>query len=329
MTAWECSTCGQTNGPNDPKCPSCGAARLRPSSAAKGSGGGSNAQGAAESWRCSACETVNGGGLVTCSACGEAKGSAPNLATTESTAGATAVVTRTPRTPASPSSAPAPGRSAGSTPAVPATPEPAARRTNGALIGALVVVAVIALALGALLIRGHSSTNTAATTSTSSTTGVTDPVPPTTQGTAAVPSTAAATPTTTLDTSTTEFQSNWVNDPGKCGPDPTDQSQPYSPTLTYQVTASIHLWSAPTLSSPELALIQVASNGPGGIGCASGNDPVVTVICKTQGDTITGPFSSDPIWERVTWNGMTGYVPDEWVDTKWDSSPTNNNIPNC
>jgi len=329
MAAWQCSNCGKTNGPNDPKCRSCGTARPRASSAAQESVGSGSHQGVVASWRCNACETVNGVGLVTCSACGAAKGSASEIATTTSSAGATAVVTRTPRPTSSPSSAPSTGGPATSAPATPTIPEPAARGINVALIGALVIVIVVALALGALLIRRHSSTNAAATRSTSSATGVAAPVAPSAQGTAVVPSTPVPTPTTARDSFTTEFQTNWVNDPGKCGPDPTDQSQPYSPTRTYQVTATIHLWSAPNLSSTELALIPVTSNGPGGIGCTSGSDPEVSVICKTQGDTITGPFSSDPIWERVTWNGMTGYVPDEWVDTKWDSSPTNSNIPDC
>lgn len=56
-----------------------------------------------------------------------------------------------------------------------------------------------------------------------------------------MPVTAAPAPTTTFAAHTAEMQSNWVLDPGKCGPDPTDHSQPFSSTHTYAVTATVHL----------------------------------------------------------------------------------------
>lgn len=131
-------------------------------------------------------------------------------------------------------------------------------------------------------------------------------------------------PSTALDTQTAELQA-WPYDPTRCGPQPQDQGQPWSASHTYQVTATIHLWSGPTTSSVPLDTIVVSDNGPGGAGCASGDDPTVTVICTVQGQTITGPFGSDDLWDQVSWKGQTGYLTDEWVDTKWDAS----SLPSC
>lgn len=139
---------------------------------------------------------------------------------------------------------------------------------------------------------------------------------------------APATTTTTLATAppitapiqqTAEMQANWTYDPNKCGPKPTPQTTPYSASQTYRVTATIHLWSGPTTSSTPLAIIDVTTYGPGGIGCPIDGQPLIIVACATTGETITGPFGPDAIWEQTTWNGQTGYVPDEWVDTQWDA----------
>jgi hypothetical protein len=84
------------------------------------------------------------------------------------------------------------------------------------------------------------------------------------------------------------------------------------------VTATIHVWSQPTTSSNELAEIAVSSYGPGGIGCPTSTDPLIEVSCVTTGQPITGPFGTDSYWEQATWNGVSGYVPDEWVNTQSD-----------
>jgi hypothetical protein len=126
---------------------------------------------------------------------------------------------------------------------------------------------------------------------------------------------------------TAELRTNWPNDPNKCGPPWTAQSQPYNANWTYQVTATVHLWSGPSTSSTPIAIIRVTNNGPGGIGCPSGRDPTVTVQCKTTGHPIEGPFGTDRTWEKVsvTSTGQTGFLPDEWLDTRWDVS----SFPSC
>jgi hypothetical protein len=134
--------------------------------------------------------------------------------------------------------------------------------------------------------------------------------------------TSSPSPTTTPHNSdnqiTAEMQSGWPFDPTKCGSGTGDHSQPYNSFRTYQVTTTVHLWSAPSTSSTALDLIPVTSYGPGGVGCPSGSDPTVTVECKVVGTPITGPFGTDTVWERTSWRGVSGYVTDEWLDTKWD-----------
>ncbi len=131
----------------------------------------------------------------------------------------------------------------------------------------------------------------------------------------------SVTTTTTFDTSTAELQSGWVSDPTKCGP----QQEPALGQTAFQVTATIHVWSQPTTTSTPLSEITVTSYGPGGIGCPTGTDPIVQVQCVAQGQQITGPFSTDPYWERVTWDGLVGYVPDEWINTQSATS----SLPTC
>jgi hypothetical protein len=128
---------------------------------------------------------------------------------------------------------------------------------------------------------------------------------------------APTTPPTTSVAQTAELQT-WPDDPLKCGPSPTPQSTPFSADDEYNVTATIHVWSAPSIASTPLGEITVTQYGSGGIGCPTASQPTVQVTCKTNGDTINGPFGPDAVWEQIPWNGSSGYVPDEWVDTQWD-----------
>ena len=129
--------------------------------------------------------------------------------------------------------------------------------------------------------------------------------------------TTLSSPPTSSIAQTAELQT-WANDPQKCGPVPTPQPTPVSADDQYHVTATIHVWSAPSIASTPLGEITVTQYGPGGIGCPTDSQPTVEVSCKTTGDTITGPFGPDAVWEQIQWNGSTVYVPDEWVDTQWD-----------
>lgn len=126
-------------------------------------------------------------------------------------------------------------------------------------------------------------------------------------------------PTTVGPVMLTADMHTWAHDRYKCGPDPTPTGLPFSSTQTYEITGTIHLWSAPSTGSTPLATVN-AVNGPGGPGCPSGSGPMATVQCKTTGMPVTGPFSTDTIWERVRWSGLVGFVSDEWINTQWDTT---------
>jgi hypothetical protein len=54
----------------------------------------------------------------------------------------------------------------------------------------------------------------------------------------------------------------------------------------------------------------------------------VGVRCKTVGQTVMGPWGGDPYWDKISYAGKTGFVSDEWVDTKQDEKNPGK-IPNC
>jgi uncharacterized protein YraI len=56
------------------------------------------------------------------------------------------------------------------------------------------------------------------------------------------------------------------------------------------------------------------------------NGSQVTVEYSTPGESVNGPFGPDNHWDRVTYNGTTGYASDEYVDTKQAIDST---IPPC
>lgn len=195
-----------------------------------------------------------------------------------------------------------PGSGVASAPARP-------RRTP--LIVAAAVVVVLALVGGAVAIAASAGDDETAKT------------PPTTRRPSTTVTTIATTTSTTPPTTAlpepTELQRDWNYEPDRCNVDASPKPYPHSSTRTYEVTATIGLWSGASTDSQRLAIIPVTTFGPGGIGCPDGLAPKVTITCKvSRGETIIGPFGNDPIWLRTTFNGITGYVPDQWVDTEWD-----------
>jgi hypothetical protein len=185
------------------------------------------------------------------------------------------------------------------------------------------VAAGLGIAVTVIVLNGSSKTpvrTASTTTATAPSTTLDQTTTTTSTASTTAPTTTTPAPTTspTTPTRTAELQTGWTVDPNKCGPVPGDRSQPFSPSRVYQVTASIHVWSGPTTSSNALATITSTVYGPGGIGCPSPSDPTVGVACKVQGQTITGPFGADAVWERISWQSQSGYVPDEWVNTQWD-----------
>jgi hypothetical protein len=80
-----------------------------------------------------------------------------------------------------------------------------------------------------------------------------------------------------------------------------------TPTIglpTYPVTADLNLRSGPSSTSASLGVIP--------------NGTTLGVVCYTNGERVNGPYGATAIWDLVEWNGETGYVTDEYVDTKSD-----------
>lgn len=277
---------------------------------------------------CAACGAANSGTFALCSECGGPKGTAQGLTAPIGRPRGTAVVAGV-AAGGHQAEEPTPSGSTSESASPSGAP---AHKVNGVMAGALIAVVLVAVTLGVLLLGGGSSGNRSATgTSTPAPQATANSAPQvTTSPATASPATSPAvtTPATAPVAAVTAEQQSWSNDPTKCGSNPTNTGQPYSSSLSYQVTASIHVWSSTSTSSTPLTTIPVTDYGTGGAGCPTPSDPVVTVTCKTTGDAITGPFSSDSTWEQATWNGTTGYVPDEWINTQWDAE-SGGVIPNC
>jgi len=161
VAGWECSECAQANGPNDPKCTACGAARLRGVPGDAGSGRlGTDAS--SPGWRCGACETVNASDAEMCSACGASQSRAVDIGASTAFGESTVVVTRT----GAASRAAPPKPPVARTPAATSSGIDAAKteggttRRLGPLIAVGCVVVVLLLVLIAVLIRPKHATVT-------------------------------------------------------------------------------------------------------------------------------------------------------------------------
>lgn len=93
----------------------------------------------------------------------------------------------------------------------------------------------------------------------------------------------------------------------QAAPSPPATASPAGPSgYLYGVTHDVTMRDGPSTSANQLGLIPAGS--------------MVGVQCKTTGEVISGPYGNDPNWDYVTYNGTTGYVTDEWIDTKQDES---------
>ena len=63
--------------------------------------------------------------------------------------------------------------------------------------------------------------------------------------------------------------------------------------------------------------------GPNGntrlVGCIPQNT-MINIQCTAQGNAVTGPYGTETIWDRTTYNGTTGFVADAWVYTGTNSA---------
>ena len=77
-------------------------------------------------------------------------------------------------------------------------------------------------------------------------------------------------------------------------------NQPISPEgHQYAVTDNVHLRSEPASQSESLGVIPSGTQ--------------VSVECTVLGELIQGPQGNTTKWDRVTWDGNTGYVTDAYV----------------
>ena len=87
---------------------------------------------------------------------------------------------------------------------------------------------------------------------------------------------------------------------------PNGSSLPGPSGQLYLVTHNVVIRDGPRTSANQLGEIPAGA--------------MVGVQCKTAGDVVYGLFGPDKNWNRVTFNGITGFVTDEWLDTKHDES---------
>ena len=212
-------------------------------------------------------------------------------------------VSTLPPLPSSPRSPPAsPSLSLHSVPSpspssVPPPLPPSRRRPTIAALIALSIVAVAAVAAAATLAsRGGSATagGGASTTATSRPPSVAASSPPT-----SVPSTNTVSPTSSSVTTPQSTLSTPV--PGPSG-------------VLYAITQSVVIHSGPNTESTDLGSI------PAGV--------YLGVQCKAAGEVVTGIWGPDQWWDSVNFNGVRGYVTDEWVDTKTDEADPSK-VPLC
>jgi hypothetical protein len=82
------------------------------------------------------------------------------------------------------------------------------------------------------------------------------------------------------------------------------------PGRTYAVTTNLTVRTGPGTSFPEVGVV--------------GDGTQIAVACTTPGESINGPFGADSHWDKISLAGQgnspeeTGYVTDEYVDTKGD-----------
>jgi len=107
----------------------------------------------------------------------------------------------------------------------------------------------------------------------------------------------------------------------------------YNGTAGYVADAWVYTGTsgpvAPSCSAPRPTgriLISSCLNlrqGPNGstalIGCIPHNT-VINIQCTAKGNAVTGPYGTETIWDRTTYNGTTGYVADAWVYTGTNSA---------
>lgn len=82
---------------------------------------------------------------------------------------------------------------------------------------------------------------------------------------------------------------------------------PSTAKRTYHVNGSgggLVIRTSPSVSAAQVGMIPEGAT--------------VTVSCITRGDNVSGPFGDDSWWDRVTYAGTSGWVTDQYMDTRND-----------
>jgi pimeloyl-ACP methyl ester carboxylesterase len=94
----------------------------------------------------------------------------------------------------------------------------------------------------------------------------------------------------------------WINDLGSNAPTPVPQTG--GAGRSYAVTDDLLIRSGPATTYPSAVTVPRGTQ--------------VIVQCTMAGETVDGPYGPDSHWDRVTYNGVTGFAADEYIDTKQD-----------
>lgn len=93
-----------------------------------------------------------------------------------------------------------------------------------------------------------------------------------------------------------------------------DPAAPTRGSHTYHTTHNVSLREGPSVSATARDQIPAGT--------------AVVVECSQLGDTVSDVWGPDNHWDRVTFNGRTGFVTDEWLDTRSDVNDLSI-IPSC
>ena len=92
-----------------------------------------------------------------------------------------------------------------------------------------------------------------------------------------------------------------------------------SPVVSAPVTPAKPLPTGRIIISPCLNLRAGPNGSTALIGCIP-DGVTISIQCTAQGNSVTGPYGPETIWDRTTYNGTTGYVSDAYVYTGTNSA---------
>ena len=68
------------------------------------------------------------------------------------------------------------------------------------------------------------------------------------------------------------------------------------------------------MAKPCLTMRSSASESSSSLACVP-YKTTLSISCTTNGTSVSGPYGSTRLWDKVSYSGRTGYVPDAWMYT--------------